>query len=429
MMAAVSDKQAATHAPLARGASFLANAPTPSAPVPDAELTLAALVAEIVGVAPDSTLGVDDIPLPPGLDLARPVSELLREGTKRAHMDAEHSAGAAALTAGELELREYVKWLAVLWRVYDAIELSLLEHADNPVLAPTYNPSLLARAPALAADINYLLARLPADVAVPSSVPITASSPASPLPPFPLPPFLAPIFTAPAPPLTAYISRLRALASSAETAPRLLAHAYVRYLGDLSGGQIIGARLRAAYGLAGLDGRRFYFFDLGHGAKEQAERDEETRGDRKRRLNEVKDWYRAGMNAGAADDEKLKGELVKEANLAFALNTHLFSLIPPPPPRPVQPPMRYYERLALEREAKRLAAPPPTAAQRAQSYAVYVLALALSYVVATYVVPAAWPLVEPSLRDTWIPWYNQKVGPWMNRFIRRFYQRSKRMMF
>lgn len=53
------------------------------------------------------------------LDLDLPISTLLREGTKRAHVQAENSAGAEALVKGELPLEEYIKWLAILWRVYE----------------------------------------------------------------------------------------------------------------------------------------------------------------------------------------------------------------------------------------------------------------------------------------------------------------------
>lgn len=57
--------------------------------------------------------------MPEDIDLTRPASDLLREGTARAHVNAENSAGAVALTQGQLELQEYVRWLAVLWRVYE----------------------------------------------------------------------------------------------------------------------------------------------------------------------------------------------------------------------------------------------------------------------------------------------------------------------
>jgi heme oxygenase len=53
------------------------------------------------------------------LDLDLPISTLLKEGTKRAHVQAENSAGAEALVKGELPLEEYIKWLVVLWRVYE----------------------------------------------------------------------------------------------------------------------------------------------------------------------------------------------------------------------------------------------------------------------------------------------------------------------
>lgn len=158
------------------------------------------------------------------------------------------------------------------------LERALEQHASHPVLNPTYNPTLLARAPALLADISHLL-----------SVP-TSDVPAHPL-------FTA--LGAPAPRgLAEYTSRLRALASARDPAP-LLAHAYVRYLGDLSGGQVIRRRVARAYGLEddGGAGVSFYeFAKLGGGAGA-------TVGDMKK----IKEWYRDGMNAGVGDDRDLKG--------------------------------------------------------------------------------------------------------------------------
>lgn len=87
----------------------------PASVVPSNEVTIAALLYE--SGADGRT--VDDWPLPEDLDFSRPVSELLRLGTQRAHVAAEHSAGAVALTNGELELQEYIRWLAILWRVYE----------------------------------------------------------------------------------------------------------------------------------------------------------------------------------------------------------------------------------------------------------------------------------------------------------------------
>jgi len=61
---------------------------------------------------------VDDMDLAPDIDLSEPISVLLRIGTQRAHIKAENSEGAAALVQGRLGVEEYVRWLAVLWRIY-----------------------------------------------------------------------------------------------------------------------------------------------------------------------------------------------------------------------------------------------------------------------------------------------------------------------
>lgn len=184
------------------------------------------------------------------------------------------------------------------------LELGLQENSANPILAPTYDPALLARAAPLAADINYLLTLLPNDkTAVESNVSLNES--ATPLPPFPLPSFIAPIFNDPPKPLTNYISHVRTLSASPVTAPGLLAHAYVRYLGDLSGGQFIGARVKKSFDLAGDDGTKFYQFDFQKGGNAQGD---ESRAETKKRLTEVKDWYRRGMDEGVGEDQRLKGE-------------------------------------------------------------------------------------------------------------------------
>jgi heme oxygenase len=296
-----------------------------------------------------------------------------------------------------------------------ALERGLDAHATNPVLAGTYNPKLLARAGTLAADIRYLLQEMGHDDSPPRPDIV-------PTPPFPLPAFLAEVFTTTAAPLKVYLNRLNELSASPDLAPRLLAHAYVRYLGDLSGGQIIGARLRKAYNLETLDGRRFYFFDL-DGDSSAAETGDETVGDRKKKLYAVKGWYRDGMDGGVGNDQKaLKASLVKEANLAFILNTHLFSLINPPAPKAQEP--RYYEKLEAKRAAEAAAKPPKTLAEHliTLAYVIFsvVLGMALFHV--------AWPTARPHVIEygtpvwerfgapwfygTFTPWWNESFVPW-----------------
>src|SRR5690606_9237880 len=55
----------------------------------------------------------------------------------------------------------------------------------------------------------------------------------------------------------AYADRIVAAAATPEG---LLAHHYIRYLGDLSGGQVIGRRMARTYGFEGETATEFYGF-------------------------------------------------------------------------------------------------------------------------------------------------------------------------
>ena len=93
------------------------------------------------------------------------------------------------------------------------------------MLAPTHNPGLFARSANLAADISYILE-------VPESSWQTH-------------PIHVALVNAQPPALSRYVGRIQELAASPDPS-RLLAPAYVRYLGDLSG---IRRCICKAYGL------------------------------------------------------------------------------------------------------------------------------------------------------------------------------------
>jgi heme oxygenase (biliverdin-producing, ferredoxin) len=146
-----------------------------------------------------------------------------------------------------------------------------------------HNAPLLVRAPRLSADIAFFLQ-------VPESCwqghPIHTA-----------------LVMCHAPPLERYVHRLRELANGSDPSP-LLAHAYVRYFGDLSGGQILRRTLARAYNLeaetedrtrAGLS---FYEFTV-------------LGGDRRKlatpaQVNQIKEWFRTGIDRGTMDDPDLK---------------------------------------------------------------------------------------------------------------------------
>lgn len=184
--------------------------------------------------------------------------------------------------------------------VYRTLETGLNTHSTHPTLAPTYNPALLSRTAALEADISFFL-----------SVP-TSSWQSHPLHRSLLDSFPSA--------LLAYVTRLKDLSSSTDPSG-LLAQAYVRYLGDLSGGQFIKRRIFKAYALdnekatSSLDetpGTDFYKFGLGGGVVgAHPNGDGNTDGGRTVNmgaLKKFKDWYRVGMDEGVGSDKEKKGQ-------------------------------------------------------------------------------------------------------------------------
>ncbi|KAJ7867974.1 hypothetical protein B0H13DRAFT_2064844 [Mycena leptocephala] len=231
------------------------------------------------------------------VDLSQPLSDVLREGTKKAHEEVEVSPAAATMLRGELDKEEYVRFLMMLWHIYNTFERGLERHQNHPVLEPTYNPTLLARAPPLSADIAHLLGVREADwKSHRIHLQLMAAQP---------------------PALTSYVARIQSISDSPDPSP-LLAHAYVRYLGDLSGGQTIQRALAKAYGLKmGGAGLSFYAF------KELRSSKQATQGEMKR----IKEWFRAGMNKGAGDNVEVKAAVMDEASRVFEYTGEIFKVI------------------------------------------------------------------------------------------------------
>lgn len=231
------------------------------------------------------------------VDYTKPLATLLRESTHEAHDQVAKSNGAKLLLSGELT-KEYTRYLMMLWHVYDALERALDRHATHLSLEPTYNPTLLARAPLLAADISYLLQVDEGSwKSHPIHVQLMAWSPT---------------------PLLAYVRRLEALSQSSDPSA-LLAHSYVRYLGDLSGGQTIRHTLAKAYNLDEASGQGISFYAF----KELRSAKLASQGEMKR----IKDWFRTGLNTAGEHGIQVKTSVLEEANLAFDLNAGLLDLL------------------------------------------------------------------------------------------------------
>ena len=202
----------------------------------------------------------------------------LRIGTSAAHRDAERGSFIHALIRGQLPRSAYLDYLRGLQAIYIALETALETARGSHDTLDLVGPELL-RAPAIARDLHNLGA---AD--------------------------LAPIA-----PARAYADRLRDLADRDPTL--LIAHAYTRYLGDLSGGQLL--RRGAARGLGltatpGTPGLEFYDFP--------AIPD----------LDAYKRQFRARLDALPLRPDQAAA-VVDEARRAFADTAALFNALAPAP--------------------------------------------------------------------------------------------------
>lgn len=203
------------------------------------------------------------------LEAVRPLSVALREGTTAEHEAAEHSSFMSELLAGRINAHGYTDYLLRLRMIYTALEEAVRAHRADPLLAAVYDPAL-ERLTTLEADLAHWAPACGRDT---TEVP---DSPAA----------------------RAYRDRL----TGADWAGALVAHHYTRYLGDLSGGQAIGALLNRAFDLDGA-GLSFYRFPM--------------------RPKPYKDGYRARLDALPLEADAIDA-MVEEVKVAFHLNRALF---------------------------------------------------------------------------------------------------------
>ena len=97
---------------------------------------------------------------------------------------------------------------------------------------------------------------------------------------------------------------MRHIRAAADDPARIVAHHYLRYLGDLSGGQIIGRLVERHYGIAPGDLSMWRFEGID-------------------KHKPYKDEYRAKLNVYAVTPERVSS-LLEEAAKGFTLNKALF---------------------------------------------------------------------------------------------------------
>ena len=206
------------------------------------------------------------------------LAQRLRDGTWTLHTRAERAGLMPALLRGKLPADGFQRLQRNLLLVYQALESGLQQHASHPLLAPL-QLGPLARCAVLQADLAALAGPLWA-----TRLPVARTA-------------------------SAYADRLHLLA---QQQPALLAaHAYVRYLGDLAGGQMLRRVAQQAYQLHGDAGTGF--FDFGPPAQ----------------VAGLRQALRQGLD-GMPLDEAGAQALVAEAQWAFHQHVLLFEELATP---------------------------------------------------------------------------------------------------
>jgi heme oxygenase (biliverdin-producing, ferredoxin) len=199
------------------------------------------------------------------------LSSKLRVGTKKAHTMAENVGFVKCFLKGVVEKNSYRKLVGNFYFIYSAMEEELDKHQNHPILSKIHFKELY-RKHTLEQDLAfYYGANWREQVQLSSAG-------------------------------EAYVKRIREIS---EKEPELLiSHSYTRYLGDLSGGQILKGIAQTAMNLTD-GGTAFYeFADIP---------DEKA----------FKVNYRAALDEMPLD-EATCDRIVEEANQAFGVNMKMF---------------------------------------------------------------------------------------------------------
>ena len=200
------------------------------------------------------------------------LSQMLSEGTRTAHQAVEKTPFLQTFFTGRIRIDAYRAFLARLYQLYVVLETYQQQYRDHIVVGRLYYPQLF-RARPLAQDLAYYYGSQWLD-----HLPLKGA-------------------------MCVYVEHLHHVA---RTWPEgLVAHHYTRYLGDLSGGQVLKRLVTKVFGLPPDEGVAFYTFD------EILD------------TTQFKIAYRTQLDTLPINADTALN-LVKEANCAFDLHLRLF---------------------------------------------------------------------------------------------------------
>ncbi|XP_078723191.1 heme oxygenase 2-like [Lampetra fluviatilis] len=208
------------------------------------------------------------------LGLGNELSDMLKVGTKDSHTLAENTHFVKEFLQGRIRRDLFEHMTVALYHVYTALEEEMERNKGHAAFAPLHFPLELSRKAALEKDLHFFYG--------PQWQKKAARSDA----------------------VDRYVERIRWIG---EHEPELLvSHAYTRYMGDLSGGQVLKKVAQRALHLpASGEGLEFYTFDNVTNA------------------GKFKQLYRSRMNSLELN-AKTMGRVVEEANNAFRMNMEVF---------------------------------------------------------------------------------------------------------
>jgi heme oxygenase (biliverdin-producing, ferredoxin) len=192
----------------------------------------------------------------------------LRTGTQKAHTAAENVGFTKCFVKGVVDRDCFAKFLGNLYCVYSTLEAAIQEHSEHPLIKSLYFPELNRQAN-LVQDLEFYYGK--------NWQGFIIVSPAT----------------------QVYVDRIKEVAATEPVL--LLGHAYTRYMGDLSGGQMFQRVAQSALKLVGSQGTSFYHFDQ---IPDKAA---------------FKEQYRQALNTLPVDDITAD-KVVKEANDSFQFN-------------------------------------------------------------------------------------------------------------
>ncbi len=199
------------------------------------------------------------------------LATMLREGTKKSHTMAENVGFVKCFLKGVVEKKSYRKLVTNLYFVYSAMEEEIEKLKDHPIISNIYFPQL-NRKKNLEKDLYFYYGSNWRN-----EIELSKAG-------------------------ESYVNRIREIGAS--NPELLISHCYTRYLGDLSGGQILKSIAEKAMNLNG-EGTAFYRFDEIENEKE------------------FKNTYRQALNS-LPIDQATADSIVQEANAAFGMNMELF---------------------------------------------------------------------------------------------------------